>query len=109
MSAVGFCFLEEFGSCFRDVSVKLLEVFDLSEQSDEDGVKVDLQQSIFFVLVAFVIGDKEVLQFFVGVLIDFLLPQSDLGLFIILDDLKDVLVELIDILVLLPLSDALAE
>lgn len=44
-----------------------------------------------------------------GVLINFLLPQSDLGLFIILDNLKDVLVELIDILVLLPLSDALAE
>lgn len=44
-----------------------------------------------------------------SVLIYFLLPKSDLGFLIILDDLEDVLIKLINILVLLSLSDALAE
>lgn len=109
MSSVCLSLLEELGGSFRNISVELFEILNLSEQSDENGVEVDLQQSIFLVFVALVVGDEEVLQFFVSVLIDFLLPQSNFGLFVVLDDLEDVLVELIDILVFLPFGDALAE
>ena len=109
MSSVRLCLLKQLGSCFRHVPVELFEVFDLPEQADENGVEVDLEQSIFLVLVALVVGDEEVFEFFVSVLIDFLFPQSDLGLFVILDNLQNVLVEFIDILVFFPFGDALAE
>jgi hypothetical protein len=61
LTAIDLGLFEELGSSLWDSTVKLLQIFYFSQQSHQNGVEVNFQQSIFFVLTALVIGDKELL------------------------------------------------
>jgi len=106
---VDVCLFEQLKCGFRDISVQLLEVFHLAQQSHQNRIEVHLQKAVLLALAALVVRDEEVFQLLVGALVDLLLPKANLGLLVILDDFQDVLVELVGILVLLSFGDSLAE
>jgi hypothetical protein len=87
----------------------LFEVFNLAQQSNEDGVEVDLEQSVLFVFAALIICDKEMFQFLMGVFVDLFFPQSDFAFLVVFDNFEDVLIEFVHVFVLLSFSDALAQ
>ena len=108
LTAVSISFFEDFLGCFGDTSVELFQIFDFSQEANQNRVKVDLQESVFFVFAAFVVANQEVFEFFMSVFVDFLLPKTDFGFFVVIDDLENILMQFLNIFVFFSFSDAFA-
>ena len=109
LTAVSISFFEDFLGCFGDTSVELFQIFDFSQEANQNRVKVDLQESVFFVFAAFVVANQEVFEFFMSVLINFFLPKTNFGFFIVIDDLEDILMQFLNIFVFFSFGDAFAQ
>ena len=72
-------------------------------------VKVDFQESVLLVLGAFILAEQRLFQLLIGVLVHFLLPENELGVLVVFDDLDDVCVQFLNILVLLSFVDSISQ
>jgi hypothetical protein len=78
LSSVSIGFLKQLFRSFRNSGVELLQILDLSQEPDENGVKVNFQESIFLVLWALILADQGFLQLVMSAFINLFFPADEL-------------------------------
>jgi hypothetical protein len=106
LASVGIVLLVQDTGSLRDLDVQKEEILNLSEESLQSGIEVDSNEAL--------LGngsglsyEQEFVQVNFGVLLNTLLPSSDLGGVVLLDVLAEGSVELLDILELFSILDGL--
>jgi hypothetical protein len=106
LASVGIVLLVQDAGSLRDLDVQKEEILNLSEESLQSGIEVDSNEALLGNGSGFSY-EQEFVQVNFGVLLNTLLPSSDLGGVVLLDVLAEGSVELLDILELFSILDGL--
>jgi hypothetical protein len=106
LASVGIVLLVQDAGSLRDLDVQKEEILNLSEESLQSGIEVDSNEALLGNGSGFSY-EQEFVQVNFGVLLNTLLPSSNLGGVVLLDVLAEGSVELLDILELFSILDGL--
>jgi len=99
LSSVDVNLLEEHSGSLWDRDVQKLEILDLSEESDENWVKVDFDEP-FLSMWSLLSYEKELVELVLSVVFNSLLPLLDFEVVVLIEVLAKGLEELLDVFIL---------
>jgi len=101
-------FLEKLSSSVWNVDVAELQVLDFSEESGQNRVEVNFDES-FFGDVSLLSDEQELVKLVLSVLLNSSLPNDNLGIVVLFEISAERVVEFLDILELFSVLDSLGE